>query len=537
MSDYHKGPEVTTAPQGMSLEKEVSGIALPDGTRLAYGYAVSDSSGFKGALTSVQHLSAGNETLWARTYLYEDTRFPDAMTGMLDQNGARLSTYSYDDQGRATTTEQAGGFNRQEVTYEGDDTRHVVNPLGLRTNYFYDASMNSGEVGPSTRNVPKRLMSVQGEATANLPQTTVNYDYSFEGLLSGKTDANGNQSLLNNDPANKRPMATMDANHVVTALEWHPTLDLVTRETKPGLTVDYVYDSAGQMLSRTETDTTTQTIPYSTNGQTRSVTFTWGDNGRLLSSNGPRPVNELGQDDITTYTYDAQGNRLTMTDALGHVTSFANYDANGRVGEETDPNGIRKVFTYDGRGNVKTITVKHPSDAALDAVTTFTYDVEGRITVLARPQTAPISFDYDLTGKMIAMRAGDGERVEYTYDAMGNVLSETATRADNSVSRATSRTFDELGRMLSETLGTDHTSRWSYDPNGNPTLVTSPRGNATTQAFDAVNRLVSVVAPDAGTTTAAYDEHNDVTRYTDAVSVRTDFIRDGSRPGDPREVA
>jgi uncharacterized protein RhaS with RHS repeats len=38
---------------------------------------------------------------------------------------------------------------------------------------------------------------------------------------------------------------------------------------------------------------------------------------------------------------------------LGHVTSFSLYDANGRPGRKTDPNGIITLFTYDTLGSAR----------------------------------------------------------------------------------------------------------------------------------------------------------------------------------------
>lgn len=290
-----------------------------------------------------------------------------------------------------------------------------------------------------------------------------------------------------------------------------------------GLTTEFTYDAAGQILSQAEIDTT----GLASGGTSRTITYQWSTAGRLLEINGPRPVNGDGRDDVTTFTYDAQGNRLTMTNALGHVTSYANYNANGNPGEMTDPNGIKTVFTYDFLGHVKTIIVKHPSDPAKDALTALDYDEDGRVVDLALPDTAKLTFDYDLADRLLSMRSDDGERIDYTYDAMNNVLSETVRRTDGSQSRGITRTFDELGRMLTEVLGPGRTTAWKYDKNGNPTKITSPRGNETVQAFDALDRLVRVTAPDTGITRTAYNTRDEVTRFTDAKEVVTRFVRNG----------
>lgn len=527
LSGYYKGPDVSPDPQGMTLQKAISAIALPDGTRLSYTYAVNDSSGFLGALQSVRHLDAAGNTLWSRTYLYEDSRFPNALTGMLDQNGNRLSTYSYDEQGRGASTELAGGVNRQQVTYDGETGRQVTNPLGLRTNYTYDARMNSGEVGPATVNVPKRLQSVEDEATDNTPQITTNYEYTGPGLPSGKTDANGNYSTQENDAATRRPTSITDASGTVTTLEWHPTLDLVTQVVRPGLTTDYTYSSTGLLLTKTLTDTTTQTVPYSTAGQVRTWTYAWNGNGRLLSIDGPKGPDTNGKDDITSFTYDASGNLLTSTNALGHVTHFANYDANGRPGKMTDPNGIDTLYAYDQLGRVTSVTVKNPVSSSGDAITTFDYDVEGRVIGITSPGTQKMFIDRNLAGQVTAFRATSGEEIALTNDAMGNVTIASTKRADGTTAREITRTFDGLGRLLTETLGTNRTRGLSYDSLGNVVSITSARSYATTQAFVSLNRLISSVAPDNGTSGATYDAFDRATSFTDPATVQTTFVRDG----------
>ena len=52
----------------------------------------------------------------SRTYHYENIDFPNHLTGITDENGVRYSTFAYDEQGRAISTEHAdiGGGGAQE---------------------------------------------------------------------------------------------------------------------------------------------------------------------------------------------------------------------------------------------------------------------------------------------------------------------------------------------------------------------------------------------------------------------------------------
>lgn len=521
----HKGPGQTTTPAGYTQERGISAISLPDSTILNYTYGAIDSSGYLGRLETVARKNASAITLWGRSYLYEDTRFPAAMTGIVDQNGARLSTYAYDDAGRATLSKRAGGVGQYQVTYSNPvndweaPVRTVTNPLGLVATYTYAPAGDT--TGPDSHVAPKRLLSIDTAATSSIAANYQNFTYTEEGGLETYTNPQGNVTSQAVDWINRRPTSTTNAVGVTKSVIYDPNFDLPTQIALAGkLTTNFTYDASGQLLTRSDV----------ASGTTRTTTYSWGTGGRLMSINGPRlPAAHGGQDDVTSFAYDAQGNRQTMTNALGQVTTYSGYDGNGNPGLVTDPNGVKTAFTYDDLGRVKTITLKHPTTVSLDATTTLDYDVEGRVIGLTRPGTAKLNFDYDLAGRLLSTRSDDGERIDYTYDAMNDVLSETVKRANGTQSRAIARTFDELGRMLTETLGPNRTTSLSYDINVTPShvVVTSPRGNATTQAFDAINRLTQVTAPAAGTTNSSYDSQNNQATFKDSKTFTTTYTRNG----------
>ena len=520
----------------------VSQLTLPDGTTTTYQYTPPHAGQFdadspKDRLVSATHLNASGAVLWQHSYLYENAAFPYAMTGVVDQNQQRLSTFAYSTAGLATSVQLAAGVDQYTFEYLQDPPsqtlqnyiRNVTGPLGELETYSFvrNAAAPAGMV--------PTLMRIDRAASSTVPASSQVFKYTntngYDFTLASEQDFRGTTQAMTADGVYRRPIATIEAQGTAaertTNTTWHPTFDLPTHEVRQGLATDSSYGAGGQLLTRTETDTTSQTAPYSTSGQTRTTTYSWNANGRLLSVNGPLAADAQGHDDIMTFAYDASGNRTSMTDGLGHATSYSNYDANGRPGTMTDMNGIVTNLTYDGLGRVATMTIKHPSNASLDAVTTINYDVEGRVVGITRPATEKLIFDYNLAGQMTSMRAANGERIDYTYDAMGDVVSETTRRIDGSVSKAIARTFDSLGRMLSEAVGSQPIMRWSYDANGNATTLTNPMNNPTTQAFDPLDRLVSMVAPDGGTTGLLYDQKDGLTQNVDPKSVTTTFVRNG----------
>ncbi|WHO38400.1 RHS repeat-associated core domain-containing protein [Sphingobium sp. AP49] len=508
----------------------ISSISLPDGTSLRYSYdpapaTSAPSTSMIQRLIKAERLSASAAVLDSTTYLYEDSRFPGHVTGILDNLNNRVATYAYDARGHAVLTQGGEGSDRYAVEFGQNGstlTRRVINALGKASTYRF----SSFATGPGDF----RLSQIDGEASANSPASTSLLTYGTNTFIASQTDEEGRLTTFVRD-AQGRPTTTVEGSGATsqrtTTTSWDSTYNLPASIVRPGLAETRSYTATGQLSALTLTDTTSQTVPYPTNGRTRTYSYGWDSNGRLLSVNGPLAADAQGHDDLTTFAYDAQGNLQTMTNPLGQVTSYASYDANGRPGTMTDPNGIITAFTYDGLGRVLTVRVKHPTDSAQDAVTTFAYDAAGRMTGLTLPSTETLLMDYDAAGRVIALRAANGERRDYTYDAMNNVASETVKRSDATLSRRITRTFDELGRMLSQTTGLGRTARWGYDKVGNIVQTKTPNGNAATQAFDALDRLVSAVAPDSGTTSQGYDARDNLVSFTDAVSVTTQFVRNG----------
>jgi YD repeat-containing protein len=490
----------TTPPSNMLPYPEaISSVSLPDGTSLRYTYdpppaTAPPSTSQIQRLIKAERLDSTGATINSTTYGYADLRFPTSVTSITDFNGNQIATYAYDADGRAISSTHASGADAYALSNTDTSTEHVTtltNPLGKVEDYHFPRYNNNAQ--------DIRLGSIAGEASANTAASSQSVTYGSDAFVATETDEEGRVTSYTRD-SRGRPTTIVEGygtpQQRSTTITWDGTFNVPDRIVLPGVQVDYTYTPTGQLQTRTETDTTTQSVPYSTNGQTRTWTYSWGAGGRLNSINGPKPIDANGKDDTLTFAYDAAGNLQASTNGLGQTTTFANYDANGRPGTMADPNGIVTVFTYDVLGRTKTVTVKDPNNSAFDATTSFDYDIHDRVTGITLPATDKLSIDYDAAGRLVEMRAPSGERIDYTTDAEGNVTGETVKRADTSVARSVARSFDELGRLLTQTLGPGRTTTQAYDKVGNQTKTTSPMNGVTQAAFDPLNRLVSTVAPD-----------------------------------------
>jgi RHS repeat-associated protein len=519
---------VSTVAGTPSWPEAVKSVTLPDSTSIRYTYdppgvLSAPSTGQVERLVKVEHLSSTGTVLQATGYNYTDTRHPWHITGITRTDGATVASYTYDARGRGLTSALAGNVNPYAVASSETATeavRSVTGPLGKVDEYRF-----AGQSSPTQY----RIAQVDGLATTTTPASTRTISYGADNFISSKVDDEGRTVNFTRD-ARGNATSTIEAVATTaartTGVTIHPTLNLPTQVARTGLTINYTYDTQGKMLSRTETDTTTHTVPYTTSGQARTWTYGWSTAGKLLSINGPKPVTAT-KDDTLTFTYSPQGNLLTSTNGLGHITTFAGHDGNGRPATMTDPNNIITAFTYDGLGRTTVVNVKHPTTATSDAITTIEYDSQDRVIGITSPVTDKLIMDYNIAGQLTALRAASGERIDYVYNAAGGVTSEITKRTTGTTARSVTRTFDALNRMLTQTLGPNRTTTWSYDKVGNATQMVSARNNATQMAFDGLDRLVQTVAPDTGTSTSAYSVLDDVTSFTDAKSVATTYVRNG----------
>lgn len=523
---------LASPPAGvLPYPQAVSAVTLPDGTSLRFTYdpppaVTRPSTRPIRKLIKVERLNAAGTVIASESYLHEDARFATHPTGVLDSSGARISSYAYDDLGRATSTKGANETNAYSIIYGTNgtaQTRRVTGPLGKSATYTFTAF--SG--GPADY----RLTNVAAEVGATTPACAHSIGYGTDTFVASQTDFEGRTTNIIRD-ARDRPISITEGVGTpaarTTTIIWHPTLNAPATISRPGLTESFTYNTIGQLETRTQTDTTSHSAPYATNGQTRIFSFSWTPVGRLLSTNGPLAPDAQGRDDVTSYTYDTSGNLMTSTNALGQITTFGAYDAGGRPGTMTDANNVVTALGYDALGRLLSLNVKHPSNMTLDAVTTFGYDTVGRVTSMALPSTETLQMDYDVMGRLIALRASSGgERIDYSYDKAGNVLSQTLKRGNGTAARRLTRVFDELGRTIRETTGPGQVTKMAYDKVGNAVQAISPNGHATMAAFDALDRVVQAVAPDAGTTALAYDAQDNLVSYSDPVAVTTTFVRNG----------
>lgn len=500
------------------------------------------------------------------TYHYEDTTWSYALTGATDERGVRFATWSYDGAQRIATSQHAGGADLTSLGYDDTNRRRTVtNALGKDTTYHFSVVQQAW-----------KLNRVEGEASTNCAAADQYLTYDTNGFVASRTDWNGNVTSYVNDA---RGLPTSITEAVGTGLArtrtitWHGTFRLPTEIVEPGRTTTFTYDAAGNLLTRTETDTTSHSVPYSTNGQSRSWTFGYDDVGPAIGTpTSPvavtltNPGAESGS--LAGWTVDATGFGLRTSSPAPHTGSYyftggASAAAGSEVAIYQDvalPSTLHAQID-NGRGQVRLgfwSTAKSPHDDLAAARLQFLdgsgnpigdpVDGSGRwssswtsrsLSALLPPQTRSVRI------RLRAIR-DDGDTsiaalfddVSLTYEPL--LLSQAKLVASidgprTDVSDVTSFAYDDAGNLTSVTNALSQVTQITdHDARGLPLTVVDPNGIESTLAYDDRGRLLSVVA-DSGsggipaTTAFTYDEIGQITRVTLPDASYLDYTYDAAR--------
>lgn len=210
----------------------ISVMTTPAGS-VTYGY---DD---KGNLTTVTKAADFDTT--TRTYIYDDSRFSYALTGIIDEKGVRYTSWTYDDMGRITDNYGINSAEKTTFAYNSGGTI-VINPLGKSDVYTY-----------ASRNGTRRLVSVTGQASTSCLAANSNYSYYDNGLLKSKTDWKGQVTAYEYNGrglVTKVTEAQGTANARVTTTEWHSIFALPVKVTQGNQSVTYSYDSQRRLTGQ-----------------------------------------------------------------------------------------------------------------------------------------------------------------------------------------------------------------------------------------------------------------------------------------------
>jgi RHS repeat-associated protein len=457
----------------------------------------------------------------ATRYHYEHPDNFRLLTGKTDEREIRVNTWAYEYGLRGwRAVSSVGPLGRELTTFEMITDRtlfKVTNALGKETNYTF------GLFGPSDGK-SRKLVSVDGVSSPSCPASNMTLGYTGSGHLNSTIAEEGQTTTSTVSVATGLPSVINEGAgssvQETTNVTWDDALRKPLLVERPGLDASWTYDSGWNVTGLTLTDTTSHTVPYPTNGQTRTWSYTWLAGGLLETIDGPL----AGTGDTTSFAYDANGNLASVTDELGHVTVVNETDDMGRPTRITEPSGRQTVLGYTPRGWLETITINPGTN---ERVTAFTYDAAGNITRIDAPGSRWNEFDYDASGWLSEARSSGGGKITYAYDLLGNIT-QTDFRTSGGVIQAQFvYGYDELGRLRTLLGGAGDNLALEYDRANRLTAEKDGLGREWLTAFDPLDRVLSVTDPQSDNVEMAWSPQGGLNSFTDGRSLVTSYVRNG----------
>ncbi len=355
------------------------------------------------------------------------------MTAAVDRNG-NTTAYAYDGGGNLTTITDPVGLVTT-LAYSGGLLASVTDPAGRVTGFAHDGGGNLTQITDS--DLSERLFAY--DARHRLTSQTskrgfvTSYDYGFHGRNVRADRPDGSFALT----AASEVVGLID----VSAGEGTPANpapfarpdDVVASFTDGnGNATVFELDKFGGATGRTDAlGRTTETVRDANS----LVTQTTAANGR-----------------VTEMTYDGLGNLLTLTEAVGdaleRVTTFEYEPVFNQVTKIIDPRGNPTSFAYDGNGNLTTVT-----DAALTNTVMAYGDancpglVTGVTRAAALAEETTTTFAYDpVTCDLVTTTDDLGNPTTFAYDGAGNAVQSLSGKTffSNAISIGAKKAFRRL---------------------------------------------------------------------------------------------
>ncbi|MBV9322843.1 MAG: RHS repeat protein, partial [Chloroflexi bacterium] len=343
----------------------------------------------------------------------------------------------------------------------------VKDPLSNTTSYAYDAVGRRTSLTDPLGNVWNFAYDSEDrltQATAPAPVAggaTLSTSAAFDavGNRLSLTDANGQITRYQYDPRDS--LAEVDQS----ATASDPNSDSSKIRTL------YSYDALGNLVrvDRAAGSSSEEVVDYAYDGLNRARKEIQYPQGSWPAT----PDGSTGSQTLITLTsYDANSNRLSVTDPLNQLTSFG-YDALNRLtsvsysnaapGTSTTPN---INYAYDTNGN-------RTSMGDGTGTTSYGYDELDRLLSVAAP-AGTVGYRYDLDGNRTKVIYPDGSAVAYTFDA-GNRLQSLKDWGN----RTTGYSYFADGLLNTVTNANGTTNQFSYDNARRLTEVWNEAGSNT----------------------------------------------------------
>lgn len=432
---------------------------------------------------------------WKTGYAYysnSDGKRSGLLQTETDSNNSITTTYSYDNLGRQINASQQGGSLNRYTATNYDDwnltvevTRDDVGAQTLKSTTYYDGlgrTVKSRDAAGNTVQRGYRFGAGGSYELVSNPYVTSAGAWTLT-VRDTMGRVTGIRRYATNMPA---PWGANSATTGAVGILYNQTntnckagavsIPAVTTTDEASNVRTQCMDGPGRLQYAIEPDGTVVQYWYDATdnltqvkmgGQTRGFAYEFG---RLKQSCNPETGADCTQSPLPIaggdrYTYDANGNVSTRTDARGRVTSYPSYDALNRPSGISYSDGTAGVtYSYDSdfKGTVASVTATKPG---VSYKTEYTHDALGRIngSTQTTGSNGPYVFGYQYskTDRLSQITYPTGRKVNYVPDTAGRINS--IQNDANQANYASAIGYTAAGNVSSLTLGNGITEQPSWN--------------------------------------------------------------------------
>lgn len=491
--------QFTPDPNGLALREGVThGTASsPGGVALhtTKEYAVRDQYG---------------HAVLQEAYVFNGSAYERIAWSVMDYNDRGQLVYTHRHDGRDTSS-----------TWVGDKRSSDTDGSGVQTTYAYDSL---GRVQTRT----KKGVAASGTFPAQ-PDIVTTFSYDAEGQQTGASSSAGGLAVSNSssyDMAGRLKSETDQAG--LTTTYAYANGGRTRTVTLPG-GATRVTDSYldGRSKSETGTAVIAQTFDYGVNGDGSQYTKVFSGSAGLASPRWQKTTTDwlgrtvltespsfAGADLIVSSTYNSKGQLQSQSSSAGAVKVMADklyeYDALGnpaRTGLDLDGDGVLSPLSDDRINEAETSYDKTGSDwFRVDASRTYltngsdagtTRVSRERLTNFATNGTQKTFSDVTMTDP-----AGNSTRVTSAVDRAAKKVTKTTDTPDSNVD-AVEVEVNGLAQSSTPTRPESATT-YAYDALGRPVSVTTPKSGTATKTYSATTGQLTSEGDSAQTATYEY---------------------------------
>lgn len=398
-----------------------------------------------------------------------DTNFK--LIKITDRNGSVVLENTYTDEAKLAIQKDAAPITK---TYSYDETNRVITVTDDQNRVSKTKYDSKGRALEQTDPLLNSVKYTYGVELAPLTITDKRGN-----KVTNTYDANGNVTTVT-FPDNKKITFTYDSKNRITQIS--------DARYSPSKLTKYTYDGAGNLTQLDEAG--------------RITKFTYDQYGEMLTHTNPA-------NQVTTWTRNSLG--LPQTEKASIATDITNfeYDPVGMLTKKIDPESKSINYTYDFNGNLLTL---------VDSVGTTTneYGKENHLIKTTLPDNTVTQYTYNVPGSLKSVKDALNSTTTYGYDVYQNLV----IRKD-ALERETTSKYDQLNRQTEAKTPMGSIAKWEFDQNGNITKKIDPAGAATTFEYDVLNRLTKKTFPDGGTVTYEYDGRGNLAKMIDQTGTST----------------